>query len=726
MVVSSQLAELNQEQTAAVTAGDGPVLVLAGAGSGKTKVLTYRIAYLLETKGIHPEQILALTFTNKAAGEMKERVQTIVEGDAPSWVSTFHAACVRILRREIDLLGYGKDFLIYDTRDKTKIVKDLLADFNLDKKKYPHQAVAKKISGVKNNLQDPRELFYPYDEVFEAYQKRLKKENALDFDDLLLLTLRLFEQYPDRLQYYQNKFQYILVDEFQDTNPAQNRLISLLSPPQDNVFVVGDDDQSIYLFRGADVKNILEFEKTYPNAQVYKLEKNYRSSKTILEAANQVVTNNPSRKSKELWTDNDEGYPLQYYEADDERDEAYFIAEEIRANRYQLPLIAVLYRTNAQSRVLEDIFRKMGISYEVVGGTGFYDRKEVKDIMAYLMVVQCPQSDSQLERIINEPKRGIGKTSVDKLKDYANRNNITLFDALLEVDYTDISKRGKNSVKKFTDMIGNFRKMREYLTVRELIEEVAEKSGYLEALRSQNTKEAETRMENVREIYSMAKEFEAEGGETLQEFLTHSTLMGDIDTWEDEEQAQVVMMTLHSAKGLEFPGVFLTGLEEGVFPHIRTYDSEASMEEERRLCYVGITRAEQVLYLTWARERTLNGMTRMLQPSRFVSEIGEDLKDTQHQTLSGQGQVTSTQNSHEPPQTQISSFSDKTSPSGKRNVNLAEESYQEGDLISHKKWGEGKVLQAQQAGSDWVLTVSFDGAGIKKLAASVAPIKKLK
>ncbi len=736
-MVQKYLSELNQEQQAAVSESSGPVLVLAGAGSGKTKVLTYRIAYLMEELKTHSERLIALTFTNKAANEMKERINEIIDEDPPSWVSTFHAACVRILRREIELLGYGKDFLIYDSRDKTKIVKDILSELNLDNKKYPHQTVGRKISGIKNNLQNPEELNYPYDQIYQNYQKTLRKENALDFDDLLLMTIKLLDEYPDRLQYYQNKFQYILVDEFQDTNPAQNRLVSLLAPPDNNVFVVGDDDQSIYLFRGADVKNILEFEKNFPDVRTHKLEKNYRSTQTILEAANHVVQHNPWRKPKQLWTDNDRGDPLKCFQSGDEREEAHFIAQEIRRNPYNLPLMAVLYRTNAQSRVLEDVFRREGISYTMVGGTGFYDRKEVKDIMAYLMVIQCPQSDSQLERIINEPKRGIGKTSVNKIKDYANANNISLFQALEEIDQLGVSRRCENSIRNFTDMISNFQKMREYLSVRDLIEEVAEKTGYLEVLRGENSRESEDRIANIKEIYSMAKEFEAEGGENLQEFLTHSTLLGDIDTWEDENQAQVVMMTLHSAKGLEFPGVFLTGMEEGLFPHARSYESEQSMEEERRLCYVGITRAEQVLYLTWARERTIHGNTKMFTPSRFIDEIGDDLKEGENtgstfgadnmwaETDSDDtGQGSRTSPAIFPAAKNSSTAGVERSVFGEKEEPL--ESYSEGDLVSHKKWGQGQVLAAQQAGSDWILTVSFEGAGVKKLAASVAPIKKIK
>ncbi|OWZ84736.1 ATP-dependent helicase [Natranaerobius trueperi] len=712
------LNSLNTEQSEAVKATEGPVLILAGAGSGKTKVLTYHVAYLISNKKVHPESILALTFTNKAAKEMKERINDLVEDSPPTWVSTFHATCVRILRREIDLLGYGKDFLIYDARDKTKIVKDIISELNLDNKRYPHQAVSRKISNIKNNLQSSSNLYYPYDQIYESYQKCLRKENALDFDDLLVQTIELFEKFPDRLQYYQNKFQHILVDEFQDTNPAQNHLITLLSPPQENVFVVGDDDQSIYLFRGADVTNILDFEKKFPDTKVIKLERNYRSTKTILEAANQVVVKNPQRKSKKLWTENNDGELLKSYQGVDERDEAQFIANEIRTNRHQLPLMAVLYRTNAQSRVLEDIFRREGISYTVVGGSGFYDRKEVKDIMAYLMVIQTPKADSQLERIINEPKRGIGKTTVEKIKNYANRNGLSFYDSLLEIDFVEVSKRAQNSVKKFVDLITNFQLMREYLTVRELVEEVAEKTGYLETLRSQNNREAQNRIDNIKEIYSLAKDFEAEGGETLQEFLAHTTLLGDVDTWEDENQAEVVMMTLHSAKGLEFPGVFLTGLEEGVFPHVRSFDNEASMEEERRLCYVGITRAEQVLYLTWCEQRTMNGMTRMHTPSRFINEIDTEL-------IEGQNESDNNLSSDAISKTRSETVQNDSTFMNSRTKSIANEVFESGDKISHKKWGEGKVVEAQKAAGDWILTVSFPGVGTKRLAAGVAPIKKI-
>ncbi len=737
------LSDLNQAQYEAVTAADGPVLVLAGAGSGKTKVLTYRVAYLLAEKKADPENILALTFTNKAAIEMKERIHELVETSPPAWVSTFHSACVRILRREIETLGFTRDFLIYDTREKNKILKDVIKEFNLDIKKFPHQAAAKKVSSIKNNLRDPKELTHPYDQIYQAYQERLYRENALDFDDLIRQCIKLFQQYPHVLEKYQKKFCYLLVDEFQDTNPAQNRLIILLAPPQKNVFVVGDDDQSIYLFRGADVTNILEFEKTFPQTRTIKLEKNYRSTQTVLDAANQVVSNNPGRKPKRLWTDKEQGPPLKCFRAEDDREEAHFVAKEIRDNCQQLPLMAVLYRTNAQSRVLEEALKLQGISYTVVGNKGFFDRKEVKDILAYLMLIQCPYADTQLERVINEPKRGIGKTSLDKIKRYAESKELSLFDAMQKKDCTaSLSGKAKQSVNAFVDLIKNFQSMSEYLGIQELIEEVAESTGYIDKLRQENTREAEDRIANIQELYSMGKELEERGGDTLGEFLTHNALLGDIDTWEDEDQAQVVLMTLHSAKGLEFPGVFLTGMEEGLFPHFRAIDDEDSMEEERRLCYVGITRAEQVVYLTWAQTRMLNGMTRSMPPSRFIGEISDALKETPgfattQTSTAGRSKAfvdeggNGREKSSYAEQNLIESHlrgPDNLKQWGNKKYGFndaADVTFKSGDHIKHAKWGEGKVLEAMKVAGDWILTVRFEAVGVKKLAAGIAPIEKV-
>ncbi len=746
---------LNEAQKEAVCHGDGPALVLAGAGSGKTRVLTYRIAHLIGERGVHPESILALTFTNKAADEMKERIRSLVEDSPPSWVSTFHSACVRILRRDIHHLGYDKNFLIYDARDRNALVKECIKELNLDTNKYKPAGVSHQISRLKNEPpgdggREGRELIstnsYYLDNIEklkELYQEKLRKDNALDFDDLLLFTLELLQKDSQVLEYYQNKFNHILVDEFQDTNQVQYELIKLLAPPENNLFVVGDDDQSIYLFRGADVRNILYFEKEFNNCNVIKLEKNYRSTNNILEAANEVACNNPSRKPKKLYTEKGQGEKVRFYCGENEYDEAGFIAREIKANLDKYSGFAVLYRTNAQSRTIEEALLKEDIKYKVVG-TSFYDRKEIKDILAYLMVIENPEADLQLERIINEPKRGIGNATLEKIKIYAVDNEISLYSALLELDQIGIGKKAKTAINAFTEMISNFRKMREYLTVKELVQEVAEQSGYISALEKDNTRESHDRIENIQELYSTAADFDSEYGGSLNEFLVNLSLVTDLDTLDEEEdyeedEGKVVLMTLHSAKGLEFPVVFLSGMEEEIFPHFRAFENEREMEEERRICYVGITRAEEILYLTRAERRTLYGRNKPFLPSRFLDEIDdcliEDLSCNGFaDTDSGLSESGLSMNAF-PRETSRDDSGSKggagvgaDSKSKGLKFTYAKntgENYEKGEILEHNKWGKGEVIEAQEVGGDWILTVQFEDKGMKKLAAALAPIKKV-
>lgn len=733
--------DLNEAQKEAICHPGGPVLILAGAGSGKTRVLTHRVAYLISEKKVHPENILALTFTNKAAGEMKERVWKQVSNSPPSWVCTFHSACARILRRNIDNLGYDKNFLIYDTRDKNALIKECAGELNLDTSRYKPAAVANIISNMKNRVGDsnsdettPAEESYYWkniQEIKELYQTRLKKNNAVDFDDLLLLTLQLFKESGQILEYYQYKFRHILVDEFQDTNQVQYELIKMLAPPENNLFVVGDDDQSIYLFRGADVRNILYFERDFSSCSVIKLEKNYRSTINILEAANRIAENNPRRNPKELWSDNDRGEKIKFFCAGDEIEEARFIARQIKDNMDKYSSMAVLYRTNAQSRAIEDALIWEDIDYKIVG-TSFYDRKEVKDILAYLMVIENPQADLQLERIINEPKRGIGKTSFQKVKDYAVNNEISLYEALLESKNIGLGSKAVKAIETFTEMISNFRKKREYLSVKELIQEVAEESGYMSSLEKLKEAEARDRIENVKEFYSMAQEFQSEGGETLLEFLLNLSLITDLDKLDEEEakdEGQVVLMTLHGAKGLEFSVVFLTGMEEEIFPHVRSFNSYEELEEERRLCYVGITRAEELLYLTRAENRTIYGMNRSFLPSRFLQEIDEELIEDLS-SVQGGVNLSSFETSYPAKSPAVNPGSFLTSSKSKNNEkieanNTGYEFYQEGELLNHKKWGKGKIIEAQEISEDWILTVEFESGETKKLAAALAPIEKI-
>ena len=749
---------LNPEQQKAVKATDGPLLLMAGAGSGKTRVLTHRIAYLIVEKRVNPYNILAITFTNKAAREMKERIGKMMGGAAEEiWISTFHSMCVRILRRDIDRMGFSRNFTILDTTDQQSVIKSILKDKNLDPKKNDPRAILGSISSAKNELIGPEEyektsggyFEQTVSEIYKEYQKRLRKNNALDFDDLIMMTIQLFQRVPEVLEYYQRKFQYIHVDEYQDTNRAQYMLVKLMASRFRNLCVVGDSDQSIYRWRGADIANILSFEKDYPNATVILLEQNYRSTKRILLAANKVIENNLNRKKKNLWTENPEGNKLVYYRADSEQGEAQFVAGKIKelTRDKNLPLsdIAILYRTNAQSRVMEEVLLKSNIDYSIVGGIKFYDRKEIKDMLAYLRLISNPDDDISLQRVINVPKRGIGSSSLDKIADFAAMHDISLYQALESVELLGLSPKITKAAAQFRDLIGNYTNMQEFLSVTELVEEVLHKTGYKEMLEAEKSIEAQSRLENLEELLSVTKNFEdSTEDKSLVNFLTDLALVADIDSLdEDGEKADTItLMTLHSAKGLEFPIVFLIGLEEGVFPHSRSLMEEAEMEEERRLAYVGITRAEQTLFLTNAQMRTLYGRTSMNPASRFISEIPEDLiegVEPEKRTGSSFGasgrSFGSTRNSFGSQGTSFGSPKGTfTTPAAPRKpvtrpVSAAssgdELGWKVGDKAEHGKWGTGTVVSVKGQGEGTELDIAFPSpVGIKRLLAKFAPIKK--
>ena len=641
---------LNPQQQKAVQTTNGPLLLMAGAGSGKTRVLTHRIAYLLGEKGVAPWNVLAITFTNKAAREMRERIDKLVGPEAEDiWISTFHSMCVRILRRDIDRIGINRNFTILDSGDQLTVVKKIMKERNIDPKKFEPRSILAGISNAKNELLSADKyakkitIADPYEkltsDVYTEYQKRLLKNNSLDFDDLIMTTIQLFERVPEVLEFYQRKFQYIHVDEYQDTNKAQYLLVKHLASRFKNLCVVGDSDQSIYRWRGADISNILSFEKDYENAQVILLEQNYRSSQNILNAANAVIEKNSNRKPKKLWTDNQIGSKISYYRAATEKDEAYFVAKKIRddiqmGNRKYTDF-AVLYRTNAQSRMIEEIFLKSNIPYKIVGGTKFYDRKEIKDILAYLRLIGNPDDEISFARIINMPKRGIGATSIDKIINYGVQNGISLTAVLDEIEHVGVSAKITKAVKEFAGLLHNWVNMQEYLSVTELVEEVIEKTGYRDMLKNERSLEAEGRLENLDEFLSVTQTFESQSEDkSLVAFLTDLALVADIDRVDEDPTAgeEVILMTMHSAKGLEFPVVFIVGLEEGIFPHTRSLMEEDEMQEERRLAYVGITRAEEELYLSNAQMRTLFGRTSMNAASRFITEIPAELVEPLNET----------------------------------------------------------------------------------------------
>ncbi|WP_029596107.1 DNA helicase PcrA [Exiguobacterium chiriqhucha] len=726
---------MNPPQAEAVKYTDGPLLIMAGAGSGKTRVLTHRVAYLMASKQIAPWNILAITFTNKAAREMKDRIARLVGGVADDiWISTFHSMCVRILRRDIDRIRYDRNFSILDSSDQLTAIKQVLKELNLDPKKYEPRTLLGMISNHKNELRTPQDAAAlvgnnPYEkvisDVYTAYEKKLKQNNVLDFDDLIMKAIQLFQEAPDVLAFYQKKFQYIHVDEYQDTNRAQYTLVKLLAKAHENLCVVGDSDQSIYRWRGADIANILTFEKDYPSAHVILLEQNYRSTKRILEAANGVIQNNSGRKDKQLWTENVEGEKLLLHVASDDRDEAFFIInqmKELRQEGIDYGEMAVLYRTNAQSRGLEEMLLKSNIPYKMVGGTKFYERKEIKDILAYLRLIANPDEDISFVRVVNEPKRGIGAATVDKLGDFAGMQGVSLMEAIRDIELSGIAPRTATKLAEFRQLMVDLRQMADYLSISELIEEVLKKSGYEEMLKIEKTLEAESRLENLQEFLSVAQNFEKESDEqTLVAFLTDLTLVSDLDTLEEvDELHQVTLMTLHSAKGLEFPVVFLIGMEEGLFPHSRALNDPEEMEEERRLAYVGITRAEKRLYLTRAQSRMLYGRFQNNPESRFLHELPETLLER-----SGKAKKPMPWNPVESPgKLPVNGFSSKPKPKLAQSSGAESIGWNVGDKANHKKWGQGTVVQTRGEGDQLELDIAFPAVGIKRLLAKFAPIEK--
>lgn len=734
---------LNPAQQEAVAHMNGPLLIMAGAGSGKTKVLTSRIAHLL-AQGVAPYNILAITFTNKAAAEMKERVAGIVGLVAKDiWLSTFHAFCAKFLRMEIENLGgYTRNFVIYDASDSQSVIKSCLKELNLDEKQFTPNGVQSTISNAKNALQDVREFTSQADnfynlrvaEVYKLYQNKLRANNALDFDDLLMLAVELLEYNATVREKYQDKFHYILIDEYQDTNRAQYLLARTLAAKYRNICVVGDIDQSIYAWRGADIKNILDFESDYPDAKVIKLEQNYRSTQTILDAANAVIEHNCNRKPKSLWTDNQEGETITHYLAVDERDEARYIADNIiKLNTvYRTPYkdMAILYRTNAQSRVIEEGLRNAAIPYTMVGGLRFYDRKEIKDIMAYIKVLFNPADTISLLRIINVPKRGIGDTTISRLAEYAAKNNVPLFDAVSNPDLVPgLTARAKHQLEGLAELIFNFMACQNTLPVADLVNKVMRDSGYLAELEADSDLQAANRVENLKELVSDAKKFaETEEDGTLENFLSHVSLLTDSDKNEDSDD-QVTLMTLHSAKGLEFPVVFLAGLEEGIFPHVRTLMDEHEIEEERRLCYVGITRAERKLYISNARQRMIYGNTVCYSPSRFLNEIPPELIESyapKRPSFLTPVQTRPAAVSVSPkvmpkPELTLLKTPIAAAPAAKPQAG----DWKPGEKVYHAKWGTGTIVAVTGSGSSLQLSIAFPNEGIKKLLAQLAPISKV-
>ncbi|HEO0207844.1 TPA: DNA helicase PcrA [Streptococcus agalactiae] len=749
---------MNDKQAEAVQTTDGPLLIMAGAGSGKTRVLTHRIAYLIDEKYVNPWNILAITFTNKAAREMRERAIALNPATQDTLIATFHSMCVRILRREADYIGYNRNFTIVDPGEQRTLMKRIIKQLNLDTKKWNERSILGTISNAKNDLLD--EIAYEkqagdmYTQViakcYKAYQEELRRSEAMDFDDLIMMTLRLFDQNKDVLAYYQQRYQYIHVDEYQDTNHAQYQLVKLLASRFKNICVVGDADQSIYGWRGADMQNILDFEKDYPQAKVVLLEENYRSTKKILQAANNVINHNKNRRPKKLWTQNDEGEQIVYHRANNEQEEAVFVASTIdnivREQGKNFKDFAVLYRTNAQSRTIEEALLKSNIPYTMVGGTKFYSRKEIRDVIAYLNILANTSDNISFERIVNEPKRGVGPGTLEKIRSFAYEQNMSLLDSSSNVMISPLKGKAAQAVWDLANLILTLRSKLDSLTVTEITENLLDKTGYLEALQVQNTLESQARIENIEEFLSVTKNFddnpeitvEGETGlDRLSRFLNDLALIADTDD-SATETAEVTLMTLHAAKGLEFPVVFLIGMEEGVFPLSRAIEDADELEEERRLAYVGITRAEQILFLTNANTRTLFGKTSYNRPTRFIREIDDELIQYQglarpvnssfgvkyskeQPTQFGQGmslqQALQARKSNSQPQV--------TAQLQVLNTNNSHEtSWEIGDVATHKKWGDGTVLEVSGSGKTQELKINFPGIGLKKLLASVAPISK--
>lgn len=727
MKAKKVIEDLNKEQKRAVKHLEGPMLVLAGAGSGKTRILTRRVAYLIAKYKIFPQNILAVTFTNKAAEEMKERISSLLNGlpDEP-WISTFHSLCVRILVREVEKLGYKRNFVIFDQNDQKKLIKEILKELNIDSKKTKPGAVLHEISQAKNELLTPEEYENEVGgyfseivaKIYPIYQQKLKDNNAFDFDDLIMKTVELFRDYPQVLEFYQEKFQYILVDEYQDVNYAQYQLVQILADKYRNLCVVGDPDQGIYGFRGADIRNILNFENDYPDAEIIRLEQNYRSKETILKAAQHVIKNNEFRKEKDLWTQRGTGEKITYYEASSEKDEAGYVAKEIKnlvKNEYEYSDLAVLYRTNAQSRAFEEMFMKFGIPYQIIGGLKFYDRMEIKDILGYLRVLYNPDDDINLMRIINKPKRGIGAGTLGKVQDYAEYYNISLYEAGLQADQIDnLTGAYEKRIKKFFSMMEELRKDIEETALSELARNIFVKSGYKKALKNDKFDKAEERMENIKELFSVIKDYLRKNDDpTLGGFLEEVSLLSDIDNMEEETHL-VTLMTLHSAKGLEFPVVFLAGMEEGIFPHSNSMIENEDLEEERRLCYVGITRAQDKLHLLRAKRRRRFGDIEMNPPSQFLDEIPKKfIKYANENKKINDNDVIDID------------FSDEK----KKEKNVIDRSrssknkYKVGKEIVHPKFGIGEIIEVFDDEGRIELTIRFKDGKKKRLLAKYAPIQ---
>ena len=763
------LKGLNDKQYDAVINTEGACLIIAGAGSGKTKVLTHKIAYLIQEKDVLPWNILAITFTNKAANEMKERIVGLV-GDVAQdiWMGTFHSICVRILRKFIDRIGFESSFIIFDTSDQRTMIKGCLKDLNIDDKMFTDRSVQAEISNAKNQMLEPEQYSVQANgdfrkekiaTIYELYQKRLKENNAIDFDDIINYTIKILKENEDVLDYYANKFKYVLVDEYQDTNKAQFTLISLFASVHGNITVVGDSDQSIYAFRGADISNILNFEKDFKNAKIIKLEQNYRCTGNILEAANSVIKNNESKYKKKLWTENEKGNLPKVYSAENEYDEGSFIVEQInrlrREEYFKYSDFAILYRMNTQSRAIEDILRREDIPYKIIGGLKFYERKEIKDIISYLRLIQNPSDNLSLKRIINEPKRGIGKTSLENIETLANQNSISMYEVIKNADQYGLNRVFINS-REFISVIEELRAKKDDLVISELIKQTLKKTGYTKALEDENTVEAENRIENLEEFLTVAMEFEEESADNgLSEFLEGITLSSDIDNMEETDET-VTLMTLHSAKGLEFPVVFLVGMEEGIFPGYKSISEQKELEEERRLCYVGITRAKQYLFLTCSKQRTIFGSTSCNPVSRFLKEIPKELlegyedalgdnsnkednfEDSKYSWTYGSknaGTIKSYKIDKQEPVMASAKSNDSSNfvfrtaesflnslkkPVG-QNVDLSK--YGEGVRVFHKKFGEGTISGVEPEGDDLKVDIQFDKVGHKRLMAKFAKLE---
>ncbi|TWT12422.1 DNA helicase PcrA [Streptococcus sp. sy004] len=747
------LVGMNDKQAQAVQTTEGPLLIMAGAGSGKTRVLTHRIAYLIDEKGVNPWNILAITFTNKAAREMKERALALNPATQDCLIATFHSMCVRILRREAETIGYNRNFTIIDPSEQRTLMKRIFKQFNIDSKTWSEKTILGTISNVKNDLIDEKAYDLQADNIYskmvakcyKAYQEELRQSQAMDFDDLIMVTLQLFDQNPEILSYYQQRYQYIHVDEYQDTNHAQYQLVKLLASRFQNICVVGDADQSIYGWRGADMQNILDFEKDYPQAKVVLLEENYRSTKTILQAANDVIANNKQRRPKKLWTQNDQGEDVVYYRANDERDEAVFVASQIdelsKKSKKSFRDFAVLYRTNAQSRTIEEALLKSNIPYTMVGGTKFYSRKEIRDVIAYLTVIANTSDNISYERIINEPKRGVGPGTLDKLRLFATEQEKSLLEASADIIFSSIKGKAAQAIWDLANLLLTLRDQLDEMTLTALTEAILKKTGYLEQLELQQTLESQSRIENIEEFLSVTKAFddnnqseEETGLDRLGRFLNDLALIADTDDDNIQEVSEVTLMTLHAAKGLEFPIVFLIGMEEGVFPLGKAVEDREELEEERRLAYVGITRAEEKLYLTNTNARTLYGKTSYNRPSRFIREISdklltyEGLARPTHSSFKanytdgnkrfGQGVSLAEALQNRKKSSQPLSFAKNQ----KTNQEVVD--WQVGDLVEHRKWGEGVILEVTGSGMSQEVKIKFAEVGLKKLLTALAPITK--